>query len=95
MQPAKQQGLRFPAISSARTRSIRRFLVSAFLADRVQQTHSLHASGVMPSHAARAAPEEVMAFRKSMGTLCTTLAEIPFLGIRLLYQIHWRWREEF
>ena len=93
MQPAQQQGLRFPSISSVRVLSIRWLLVSAFLADSIQQIHSLRASGVISSHAARAAPEEVRTFRKSVGTLCTTPVAIPFLVIRLLYQI-FRWNAQ-
>ncbi len=72
MQPAKQQGRRFPATSSARVLSIRRPLVSGFLADRIQQSHSLRASGVISSHATRALGAEVRVFRKSAGTPCTT-----------------------
>src|SRR3989338_401392 len=93
MQPAQQQGLRFPSISSARVLSIRRLLVSTFLADRIQQINSLRASGVIPSHASRAAGEEMRVFRKSVGALCTATAtclsagRILFLVIRLLYQI--------
>ena len=87
MQPAQQQGLRFPSISSMRALSIRWLLVSAFLADSIQQTHSLRASGVISSHATRAVGEEVRTFRKSVGILCTATVEIPFLVIRLLYQI--------
>ena len=79
MQPAQQQGLRFPSISSVRVLAIRWLLVSAFLADSTQQVHSLRASGVMSSHAASTAEEEVGTFRKSVGTLCTIAVEIPFL----------------
>lgn len=66
--------------------SIRRLLVSGFFASRTQQIHSLRASGVMSSHAARAVGEEARVFRKSAGTLCTTPSTIPFLGMKLLYQ---------
>src|SRR3989344_5271321 len=72
MQPAQQQGLRFPSISSARVLSIRRLLVSGCLADSTQQIHSLRASGVISSHASSAFGKEVRAFRKSIGTLCAT-----------------------
>ena len=75
MQPAQQQGRRFPFISSARVLSTCCFLVSGFLTDSTQQIHSLRASGVISSQAARATEEEVMTLRKSSGTLCTTPAE--------------------
>jgi len=61
---------------------MRMFLVSVFLPDVTQQTHSLRASGVISSHTARAAGEEARTFRKSAGTLCTIAVEIPFLVIR-------------
>jgi len=57
------------------------FLVSGFLTEITQQIHSLRASGVMSSHAARAAESEVRALRKSGGTLCRAPPEIPFLAI--------------
>ena len=81
MQPAQQQGRRFPSISSLRVLSIRRLLVSGFLADSIQQIHSLRASGLISSQAARAAGAEVRVFRKSAGSLCTTPAAISFLVI--------------
>ena len=58
---------------------MRIFLVSAFLPDITQQIHSLRASGVILPHTAFAAPEEVSAFRKSAGMLCTILLVIPVL----------------
>jgi hypothetical protein len=57
------------------------FLVSGFLTEITQQIHSLRASGVMSSHAARAAESEVRALRKSGGTLCRAPPEIPVLAI--------------
>lgn len=71
MQPAQQQGRRFPSISSECVLPILRFRVSGFLADSIQHIHSLRASGVIFSHAARALGAEVRVFRKSAGTLCT------------------------
>ena len=62
-------------------------LVSDFLPDVTQQIHSLRASGVISAHAILAALEEVRAFRKSAGTLCTAPMSMSFLTIRLLYQI--------
>ena len=85
MQPAQQQGRRIPSKSSVCVLSIRRLLVSGFLADSIQQIHSLRASGVISSHAASDAGEEIRIFRKSSGTLCTTPAEISFLVISLSY----------
>src|SRR3989344_2946729 len=99
MQPAQQQGLRFPSISSSLVLSILWRRVSCFLADRIQQIHSLRASGVISSHTVRAVGEEVRTFRKSVGIVCTTPPAISppaslrealragFLVIRLLYQI--------
>src|SRR3989344_4945180 len=72
MQPAQQQGRRIPSISSVRVLSIRWLLVSGFLADSIQQIHSLRARGVISSHTARAALAEVRVFCKSAGILCTT-----------------------
>jgi hypothetical protein len=46
---------------------MRRFLVSAFLADVTQQIHSLRASGVMAAQRAFAAVSDSMARRKSGG----------------------------
>src|SRR6516162_8085733 len=59
-------------MSSVRVLSIRRFLVSGFLAERTQQIHSLRASGVISSHAACAAGSEPRTSRKSAGNLCMT-----------------------
>ena len=70
MQPAQQQGRRFPSISSARVLSTCFLLVSGFLFDITQQIHSLRASGVISFHAVLAAGVEVIAFRKSDGILC-------------------------
>ena len=56
----------------------RRPLVSAFLADSIQQIHSLRASGVISSHAVNACGSEVRAFFKSAGIWCTTPPEIFF-----------------
>src|SRR3989344_7537109 len=87
MQPAQQQGLRIPPLSFESAFSIRIPLVSAFLSDVTQQIHSLRASGVISSHVVRTAGEEVMAFRKSSGILCTTPPAILLLVMRLFYQI--------
>jgi hypothetical protein len=80
-QPGQQQGRRFPSISSMRARSMRRALVSGFLAESIHHIHSLRARGVISSHAASAFGSEVRGFRKSGGTLCTTPAAISFFVI--------------
>lgn len=81
LHPAQQHGRRFPSISSVRTRSICRSLVSGFLTEITQQIHSLRARGVMFSHLASVAGSEAKVFRKSAGSLCVTLLEISFLVI--------------
>src|SRR6202040_2327021 len=58
--------------------SIRRLLVSAFLADSIQHIHSLRASGVISSHAVNVCGSDISAFFKSAGTSCTTPLEIFF-----------------
>lgn len=63
---------------------MRFFRVSGFLADDIQQIHSLRASGVMSSHAAFAFGEAVSAFRKSEGMLCTTPFAISFFIMFML-----------
>jgi len=64
-------------------------LVSGFLTEIIQQIHSLRASGVMSSHAARANGSVTSAFRKSAGTLCTTPLAIAFLLTDLFYMRTW------
>ena len=51
--------------------SIRRLLVSSFLAEIIQQIQSLRAIGVISSHAARDTGAETRAFCKSAGILCS------------------------
>src|SRR3990167_3311147 len=87
MQPAQQHGRRIPSLSSSTALLMCSLLVFGFLTDTTQQIHSLRASGVISSHAARAASVEIRAFRKSSGTLCTTPVAISFLVMRLFYQI--------
>lgn len=55
--------------------------VSIFLADSIQQIHSLRAKGVMSSQVASAALSEVNALRKSAGSLWTTPPEIDLVGM--------------
>ena len=77
-QPGQQQGLRFPSLRLEQPHSIRRVLVSAFLADSIQQIHSLRARGVMSSHVSSAFTSEVSAFFRSAGRSWTTPPEISF-----------------
>ena len=79
--PGQQQGRRFPSLRLEQPHSIRRLLVSAFLADSIQHIHSLRASGVMSSHVVNACGSDVSAFLKSAGTSCTTPLEIFFCDI--------------
>ena len=75
-QPGQQQGLRFPSLRLEQPHSIRRVLVSGFLADLIQQIHSFRASGVMSSHVSNALASEVSAFFRSAGRSWTTPPEI-------------------
>lgn len=84
MQPAQQQGLRFPSISSKRALSMCCFLVSGFLTEVTQQIHSLRARGVREFHLARAFLSGVNAFRKSAGNLCAVPDEIDFLAMIII-----------
>lgn len=83
MQPIQQQGRRFPSASSVIVRLRWFFLVSSVLTDMVQQIHSLRASGVICSQAAKAFGDEAKAFCKSAGSLWATPPAIVFLGIPL------------
>jgi hypothetical protein len=74
-------GASFSILKLERPHSIRRLLVSAFLADSIQHIHSLRASGVISSHAVHACGSDVSAFLKSAGTSCTTPLEIFLCGI--------------
>lgn len=86
MQPAQQQGRRFPSFSSSVSLLICSFLVSSFLTEIIQQIHSFLASGVISFHAARTAESETMIFRKSDGILCSIsfLDGIWFLDLLIL-----------
>lgn len=63
-----------------RASSRRRCLVSAFLAEVIQQIHSLRASGVMSFHSARVAVSAASMPRKSAGTGCSAEAAIVRLA---------------
>jgi hypothetical protein len=80
-QPGQQQGRRFPSLRLEQPHSTRRLLVSGFLADSIQDIHSLRASGVISSHAANASESDESAFFKSGGNLCTGPLEILFCDI--------------
>ena len=68
-QPGQQHGLRIPLRILSRPTSMRRCLVSSFLADVTQQIHSFRASGVMAAQRPFAAASDSMARRKSDGSL--------------------------
>jgi hypothetical protein len=68
-QPGQQHGLRIPLRILSRPTSIRRFLVSSFLADVTQQIHSFRASGVISVQRLFAAASDSMALRRSDGSL--------------------------
>ena len=85
MQPAQQQGLRFPSSSSVTVRFIWFFLVSCFLTVIVQQIHSFRASGVKSSHFSKTDSSDARAFFKSSGISCATPPVIFFFAIRLYY----------
>jgi hypothetical protein len=55
----------------SRPTSIRRCLVSSFLADVTQHIHSLRANGVMLAHTPATMGSDSIASRKSAGILCT------------------------
>ena len=69
--PGQQHGLRMPPRSLSMPTSMRRCLVSSFLADVTQQIHSLRASGGISVQRLFAAALDSMAFRISAGSLCT------------------------
>src|SRR6202040_1844913 len=77
-------GRRFPSLRLEQPPSIRRLLVSAFLADSIQHIHSLRASGVISSHAVNAYGSDASAFFKSAGASCTTPLEIFLRDIERL-----------
>ena len=68
-QPGQQHGLRIPPRILSRPTSMRRFLVSSFLAEVTQQIHSFRASGVIAAQRPFAAASHSMALRKSAGSL--------------------------
>src|SRR5262249_1344222 len=69
--PGQHHGLRMPPRSLSMPTSMRRFLVSSFLADVTQQIHSFRASAVISVQRLFAAALDSMASRKSVGSLCT------------------------
>ena len=87
MQPIQQHGRRIPSMSSEHALLTWSPLVSGALTEMVQQIHSLRASGVMSSHAARAFCEAISAFRKSAGNVWTVPEDI-FMAIVYMRVIH-------
>ena len=75
-QPGQQHGRRIPSLKLRAHLSTCCRLVSSFLTEMVQQIHSLRASCVMSSHAARACASDASAFRRSGGRSCTAPPEI-------------------
>ncbi len=69
--PGQQHGLRMPPRSLSMPTSMRRFLVSSFLADVTQQIHSFRASGVISTQRLLTAAVDSRALRKSAGSLWT------------------------
>lgn len=64
----------------SRPTSIRRFLVSYFLADVTQQIHSLRANEEMSAHAILTALSDAIASAKSAGMRCT-VPEAIFVAV--------------
>jgi hypothetical protein len=85
MHPSQQHGRRIPSLSSLTSLLRWSFLVSLFLTKITQHIHSLRASGVRSSHAARAALSEAKACLTSPVILCTVPPEICILVIGLYY----------
>ena len=83
-QPGQQHGLRIPPRILSRPTSMRRFLVSSFLADVTQQIHSFRASGVISAQRLFAAGSDSMALRKSDGSLWIAPPAIALVVIRQL-----------
>ena len=71
MHPGQQHGLREPSRNLSIPTSMRRFLVSSFLADVTQQIHSFRANGVISTQRFLATTFDSMAFLRSAGNLCT------------------------
>lgn len=71
--PGQQQGRRLPVASSLHARCSLCALVSAFLADVIQHTHSLRAKGVLSFHASTIVRDCTSAARTSGGILCNAV----------------------
>jgi hypothetical protein len=69
--PGQQHGLRIPPRILSMPTSMRRFLVSSFFTDVIQQIHSFRASGVISAQILLTAALDSMALRKSGGSLWT------------------------
>ena len=86
MQPIQQQGRRLPSLSSVTVRFMCSSLVFCCLTVTFQQIHSLRASGVRLSHAARAFGLELSTFLRSTGNSCTVPPVICFASIVPFYR---------
>lgn len=82
VQPSQQHGRRMPSLSSLTSRRTWSCLVSTFLTKITQQIHSLRASGVRSSQAARAARSDASARRISGGNGWTVPVAIDVFVIR-------------
>ena len=80
--PGQQHGLRMPPRSLSMPTSMRRLLVSSFLADVTQQIHSFRASGVISTQRLLAAALDSMALRRSAGSVWIVPPVIFFVVIR-------------
>src|SRR5207245_11759843 len=69
MQPSQQHGRRFPSNSSDCNRWMCWLLVSSFFGQSTQQIHSLRATGVWSSHAARTCALAIRTRLKATGTV--------------------------
>jgi hypothetical protein len=67
--PGQQHGLRMPPRILSMPTSMRRFLVASCLAEVTQQIHSFRASGVISAQSLLAVAVDLMALRKSAGSL--------------------------
>src|SRR6202140_212524 len=79
-------GASFSSLRFEQPHSIRRLLVSAFLADSIQHIHSLRARGVISSHAVNACGSDVSAFLKSAGSSCPPPLEIFLCDMYMRYR---------
>lgn len=84
VQPAQQHGRRIPPDSLDMALFIRMSRVSAFLPEVTQHIHSLRASGVMSAHSASTLGVAVIAFLKSVGSVCIVPLKFIFVVMCLI-----------